>query len=105
MTNKLEDITLKDLCSCLALLNKLQQEGIIDFDLKTTTATFNTDKATEYLEKQNIELQERINKAIEYGNEKIGFLENCFGGNDIEIRACITIHNEYLKILKGDSNE
>ena len=51
------------------------------------------------------ELQERINKAKQYAHERLTFLENCFGGNDIEIRACITIHNEYLKILGGDVDD
>lgn len=61
---KLEDLTIKEMCSCLAILNKMQQEGFVNVDLETTTATFNTDKATEYLENQNVELQQRINKSI-----------------------------------------
>lgn len=63
---KLENLTIKEVCSCLAILNKLQEEEIVNIDLKTTRATINVDKTTEYLENQNEELQKRINKAIEY---------------------------------------
>ena len=63
---KLEDLTIKEVCSCLAILNQLQEEGIVNIDLKTTRATINVDKTTEYLENQNVELQQRIDKAIEY---------------------------------------
>lgn len=59
---KLEDLTIKEVCSCLAILNKLQEEGIMNIDLKTTRATINVDKTTEYLENQNVELQQRIKK-------------------------------------------
>lgn len=63
---KLENLTIKEVCSCLAILNKLQEEEIVNIDLKKTKATINVDKTTEYLENQNEELQKRINKAIEY---------------------------------------
>ena len=79
---KLEDLTIKEMCSCLAILNKMQQEGIVDVDLETTTATFNTDKATEYLENQNVELQQRINKAIEYIKQCEEY-EDCCNGDEI----------------------
>lgn len=79
---KLEDLTIKEMCSCLAILNKMQQEGIVNVDLKTTTATFNTDKATEYLENQNVELQQRINKAIEYIKQCEEY-EDCCNGDEI----------------------
>ena len=91
---KLEDLTIKEMCSCLAILNKMQQEGFVNVDLETTTATFNTDKATEYLENQNVELQQRINKAIEY-------IENMYG-NEIEFNFK---REQLLEILKGDNNE
>lgn len=97
---KLEDLTIKEVCSCLAILNQLQEEGIVNIDLKTTRATINVDKTTEYLENQNVELQERINKAIEYikdnvavyafGNEELPHWE--FDDNNIQ---------DLLKILKG----
>ena len=88
---KLEDLTIKEMCSCLAILNKMQQEGFVNVDLETTTATFNTDKATEYLENQNVELQQRINKAIEY-------IENMYG-NEIEFNFK---REQLLEILKGE---
>lgn len=62
----------------------------------------NSKKKIEQLQQENHQLKDRIEKAIEYCHGRLGFLENCFGGNEIEIRACITIHNEYLKILKGE---
>ena len=88
---KLEDLTIKEVCSCLAILNKLQEEGIVNIDLKTTRATINGDKTTEYLENQNVKLQERINKAIEY-------IENMYG-NEIEFNFK---REQLLKILKGE---
>ena len=87
---KLEDLTIKEVCSCLAILNKLQEEGIVNIDLKTTRATINVDKTTEYLEKQNEELQERINKAIEYIKEN-----TCW-----DLRT-----SKVLEILKGEDYE
>ena len=103
---KLEDLTIKEMCSCLAILNKMQQEGIVDVDLETTTATFNTDKATEYLEKENEELQQRIDKAIEYiENNSLyeteydyDYEENSYlSGIDDEIAK-----KDLLEILKGE---
>ena len=88
---KLEDLTIKEVCSCLAILNKLQEEGIVNIDLKTTRATINVDKTTKYLENQNEELQERINKAIEY-------IENMYG-NEIEFNFK---REQLLEILKGE---
>lgn len=87
---KLEDLTIKEVCSCLAILNQLQEERIMNIDLKTTRATINVDKTTEYLENQNVELQQRIDKAIEYIKEN-----TCW-----DLRT-----SKVLEILKGDNNE
>lgn len=103
---KLEDLTIKEVCSCLAILNQLQEEGIVNIDLKTTRATINVDKTTEYLENQNVELQQRINKAIEYiENNSLyeteydyDYEENSYlSGIDDEIAK-----KDLLKILKGE---
>lgn len=83
---KLEDLTIKEVCSCLAILNQLQEEGIVNIDLKTTRATINVDKTTEYLENQNVELQQRIDKAIEY----------------IESEYTITDDDVYLALYSSD---
>lgn len=105
---KLEDLTIKEVCSCIAILNKMQQEGILTFDLKTTSATINTDNLTEYLGKQNEELKEKINKAIEYiENNSLyeteydyDYEENSYlSGIDDEIAK-----KDLLKILKGEEN-
>ena len=120
---KLEDLTIKEVCSCLAILNQLQEEGIVNIDLKTTRATINVDKTTEYLENQNVELQQRlknyedpedlalmfmycdekakdkikdlqnrINKAIEYIKQCEEY-EDCYNGDEI------------IWILRSGSNE
>ena len=127
---KLEDLTIKEVCSCLAILNKLQEEGIVNIDLKTTRATINVDKTTEYLENQNVELQqriktyedpedltlmfmyceekakdkikelqERINKAIEY-IEKEGEHTDCSGEPIYYLDE--EQEEELLKILRGE---
>ena len=98
---KLEDLTIKEVCSCLAILNKLQEEGIVNIDLKTTRATINVDKTTEYLEKQNVELQERINKAIEYCNKTKEPYEEYYGESFEEYDWVVDIARDLLKILKG----
>ena len=49
-------------------------------------------------------LEDRIKKATKYARETLGFLENCFGRDDKEIRACIDIHRRYLEILEGEDN-
>lgn len=92
---KLEDLTIKEVCSCIAILNKMQQEGILTFDLKTTSVTINTDNLTEYLEKQNVELQQRIDKAIEY--MKNNATSNYFDKEKNMFRR----EEDLLEILKG----
>ena len=47
----------------------------------------------------------RIDKALKYTHDRLGFLENCVGGNEREIRRCIKIFNKYLEILNGDNDE
>jgi len=59
--NKKIDInntTLEEICKCIAIINKLQEEGIMTFDLEKNRATIQVDKLTEYLENQNIQLQQ-----------------------------------------------
>ena len=112
MNKDIQDLTIKEVCSCIALLNKLQQERIMSFDLETTTATFNTDNTTKYLKKQNIELQERINKVIELLENFDVFKEFSFPlmkrDEENQIKTSIkyefdtTIKEPSLKILKGD---
>ena len=50
-------------------------------------------------------LEDRIKKATKYAHETLGFLENCFGGDVKEIRACIDIHRRYLEILEEKNEE
>ena len=96
---KLEDLTIKEVCSCIAILNKMQQEGILTFDLKTTSATINTDNLTEYLGKQNVELKERINKAIEYIKERTEY--NQYSEVYPSVLDAREVKN-ILKILRGE---
>ena len=91
---KLEDLTIKEVCSCIAILNKMQQEEILTFDLKTTRATINVDKTTEYLENQNVELQQRIDKAIEY-------IRNEYPITDDDVYLALYSSNGTLDKLEG----
>lgn len=96
---KLEDLTIKEVCSCLAILNKLQEEEIVNIDLKTTRATINVDKTTEYLENQNVELQQRIDKAIEFIKERTEYNQYS------EVYPSVLDSREVkniLKILRGE---
>ena len=65
----LEELTFKQVCNCLGLIKKLVVENIINFDIDTGIATLNYDNATKYLENQNLEQKqeiERLNKGLEY---------------------------------------
>lgn len=41
--------------------------------------------------------------AMRYAHERLGFLQNCVGGDDKEISNEIKIHQNYLKILEGEN--
>lgn len=65
----LEELTFKQVCNCLGLIKKLVVENIINFDIDTGIATLNYDNAIKYLENQNLEQKqeiERLNKGLEY---------------------------------------
>ena len=61
------------------------------------------------------ELEEKVNQLetnrdelIEYSHKRLGFLENCVGGDVELIHTQISVYRKYLKILergKGGSNE
>lgn len=56
------DLTVKEICNYIAIMNKLVAEGIIKFDKKIAYAEICVDEATIYLEKQNVRLKEKIDK-------------------------------------------
>lgn len=41
--------------------------------------------------------------AMRYAHDQLGFLENCYGGDEKVIQSEIKIHNKYLSILEGDN--
>lgn len=45
--------------------------------------------------------KQRIDKAMAYSHKRLGFLENCVGGNDKQINQEISIHQKYLSVLQG----
>ena len=58
------DLTLMEVCKYISIINKLCETGIMTFDLEKCKATVQVDTLTEYLEKQNLDLQQRIDEAI-----------------------------------------
>ena len=58
----LEELTFKQICKCLGMMKKLVEENIIDFDIDNSFATLKYDKALEYLEKQNVEQKQEIER-------------------------------------------
>lgn len=69
--------------------------------LKSSEYDFKLEQIHE-LKRENIKLQEIIDKALKHTHEILGFLENCVGGNEQEIQKCIKIFNKYLEILKAE---
>lgn len=63
MNKKFEELTTKDICSCIAIINAMCDEGILNIDLEKSKATIYVDRLTKYLENQNVMLQNRIDKA------------------------------------------
>ena len=62
----IEKLTVKQICNYIAIVNKLVDEKLIKFNPNKAAVIFNHDKASIFLEKQNVELQQRIDKAIKY---------------------------------------
>lgn len=62
----IQEMTIKQICNCIAVVNRMVNEKIIIFNPNKASVVFNYDKASRFLEKQNIDLQQRIDKAIEY---------------------------------------
>lgn len=92
MNKKFEELTTKDICSCIAIINAMCDEGILNIDLEKTKATIYVDRLTKYLENQNIMLQNRIDKSID--------ILYCWGEVlDAEFQK------KMLKTLKGGSND
>lgn len=67
----IEKLTVKQICNYIAIVNKLVDEKLIKFNPNKAAVIFNHDKASIFLEKQNVELQKRIDKAIEVINKMI----------------------------------
>ena len=58
--DNIETLTLKQICSYVAIVNKMEQEGIIKVDIDKTYVEFDYDETLKYLEKQNVKLNNII---------------------------------------------
>lgn len=56
----IETLTLKQICSYVAIVNKMEQEGIIKVDIDKSYVEFDYDRLLKYLEKQNVELKKAL---------------------------------------------
>ena len=61
---EIKNLTVKQICNCLALINKLEETNVLEFDIDNCKATLNYDNAMRFLEKQNIVLNNIINEVI-----------------------------------------
>ena len=92
VNKKFEELTTKDICSCIAIINAMCDEGILNIDLEKTKATIYADRLTKYLENQNVMLQNWIDKSTD--------ILYCWGEVlDAEFQK------KMLKTLKGGSDE
>ena len=104
----LEELTFKQVCNCLGLIKKLVVENIINFDLDTGIATLNYDNVTKYLENQNLEQQEEIERLNNIINELEKWVKEdkeCFE-TQFYMGRCVNFQCilDKLKELKGDSS-
>lgn len=61
---EIRDLTVRQICNCLALINKLEETKVLKFDIDNCKAQLNYDNAMRFLERQNIVLNEIINETI-----------------------------------------
>ena len=47
-----------------------------------------------------VKLETNRDEVIEHCHKRLGFLENCVGGDEELIHTRISVHREYLKILE-----
>ena len=95
------ELTMNEMCKYISIVNKLCETGIMTFDLENCRATVQVNTLTEYLEKQNIELQQRIDKAIEL------IEKDYYSLNTVDIDSIGITWNKLLQvreILKGEPN-
>ena len=112
----IEKLTVKQICNCIALINKMTEEKLIKFNPNKACVQFNYDKVTKYLEEQNIKQQKQLEayenmrkEAIEYAKNSIDLLKppSVSTINEEEYAPYIIIHDNYLNILNkvGGSDE
>ncbi len=63
--NNIEALTLKQICSYVAIVNRMEQEDIIKVDIDKSYVEFDYDETLKYLEKQNVRLNNIINELEE----------------------------------------
>lgn len=64
MKKEFKDYTIKEICSYIASMNKLVEEGAVDFDVEKSFITFKYDETMKILENQNVYLKEVIENTI-----------------------------------------
>lgn len=57
---EIEKLTFKQCVNCIAVMNLLLKENVINFNPDEAVATLNYDEAMRYLENQNIEQDKEI---------------------------------------------
>ena len=100
----IKKLTVIQICNYIAAVNKLVDEKLIKFNPNKAAVIFNYDKASIFLEEQNIELKQRIDKATDYIKEFSWYYAKDDGtkGFVIEEEKEETFVNELLGILKGE---
>ena len=110
----LEELTFKQVCNCLGLIKKLVVENIINFDIDTGIATLNYDNAIKYLENQNLEQKQEIERLNNIINElenhcetMLSIFEQMTNEDKQKELHKYLIYDDFLtrlKKLKGDSS-
>lgn len=91
---ELKNLTVKEICNYIAVMNRLVNEGIIKFNKEKAYTEICVDEATIYLEKQNVQLKQENTKLKSVLKEiREHIIENVFVGtsNNISKRKLLDI--------------
>ena len=72
----IEELTVKQICNCIAVINKMTEEKLIKFNPNKACVQFNYDKVTKYLEEQNIKQQKQLEAYENMRKEVIKWVED-----------------------------
>lgn len=106
----IETLTVKQICNCVAVINKMTEEKLIKFNPNKACVQFNYDKATRYLEKQNIKQHKQLEAYENMRKETIDFIKKHIRIDDeypAYMEMLVEEKNELLNILNkvGGSDE